>query len=62
MYRSLLEDASDAILVSDADNNVIMINKAAEALFAISRERAEGLGLVAFLLELEAEEAEGIAG
>ncbi len=62
MYRSLLDDASDAIVVSDDQNRIIMINKAAEALFAISRNRAEFIGLVDFLVELEAEEAEGIAG
>ena len=60
MYRSLLDDASDAIIVSDDENRIIMINKAAEALFAISRVRAEKLELVAFLSELEAEETEGI--
>jgi PAS domain S-box-containing protein len=60
MYRSLLDDASDAIIVSDDENRIIMINKAAEALFAISRVRAEKLDLVAFLSELEAEETEGI--
>lgn len=62
MYRSLLDDASDAIIVSDDENRIIMVNKAAEALFAISRVRAEQLELVAFLSELEAEEAEGITG
>ncbi len=60
MYRSLLHDASDAIIVSDDENRIIMINKAAEALFAISRVRAEQLELVAFLSELEAEETDGI--
>ncbi len=61
MYRSLLEDASDAIMVSDEENRIVMINKAAEALFAVSRRRAVGIGLIDFLSELEAEEAEGIA-
>jgi PAS domain S-box-containing protein len=62
MYRSLLEDASDAIIASDDENRIIMINKAAEALFAINRSRAEGLLLIDFFAELEAEEAEGITG
>jgi len=60
MYRSLLDDASDAIIVSDDENRIIMINKAAEALFAVSRSRAERLPLVDFLSDLEAEETEGI--
>jgi len=61
MYRLLLDDASDAIIVSDDENRIIMINKAAEALFAISRERAESQALVDFLAELDAEEADGIS-
>lgn len=61
MYRSLLDDASDAIIVSDDENRIIMINKAAEALFAISRDRAETQNLIDFLVELEAEEADGMS-
>jgi len=45
MYRSLLEDASDAILVSDEEDRLLLINKAAEAFFGIRREQVEGRNL-----------------
>jgi len=61
MYRLLLDDASDAIIVSDDENRIMMINKAAESLFAISRQRAEGQPLVDFLADLNVDEAGGIA-
>jgi len=41
MYRSLLEDASDAIVVSDADDRIVLLNKAGEEFFGLSRESAE---------------------
>lgn len=58
MYRSLLEDASDAILVSDDEDRIVLINKAAEALFAVSRRRAEGTNLFSFLEQIQSEEIE----
>lgn len=50
MYRSLLEDANDAIVVSDEDDSIVLINKAAENFFGVSREQAEGANLF-YLLE-----------
>jgi len=41
MYRSLLEDASDAIVVSDGDDRIVLLNKAAETFFGLSRESVE---------------------
>ena len=58
MYRSLLEDASDAILVSDEEDCIVLINKAAEALFSVSRERTEGTNLFSFLEQIQSDEIE----
>jgi hypothetical protein len=49
MYRSLLDDASDAILVCDEDHQVLIVNKSAERFFGLARVRAEGQNLEAFL-------------
>ncbi|PLX78000.1 MAG: PAS domain-containing sensor histidine kinase [Desulfuromonas sp.] len=48
MYRSLLDNASDAIIVSDEESRIVMINKAAESFFSISRDRAEAMALSDF--------------
>lgn len=58
MYRSLLEDASDAILVSDEEDGIVLVNKAAEALFAVSREGVEGKNLFSFLEQIHSEDIE----
>lgn len=52
MYRSLLEDASDAILVSDEEDRLVLINKAAETFFGIRREQVEGRNLFSVLESL----------
>jgi hypothetical protein len=52
MYRSLLEDASDAILVSDDEDRLVLINKAGESFFGVSRERVEGRNLFSILESL----------
>ncbi len=58
MYRLLLEDASDAILVSNEDDAIVLANKAAEHLFSVVRGRIEGGNLFSFLEQLQCEEIE----
>ncbi len=58
MYRSLLEDASDAILVSNDEDHIVLINKAAESFFGIPREKVEGSNVFAFWEMLHCENIE----
>jgi len=53
MYRSLLDDASDSILVCDDNDNVIMANKAAERFFGTPRARIEQRNLFNFLESIQ---------
>ncbi len=55
MYRSLLEDASDAILVSDDEDRLVLLNKAAEAFFGVSRHGVQGTNLFTFWEKLQCE-------
>jgi len=52
MYRSLLDDASDAILVCDEEDRVMMVNKSAEQFFGLPRIRVEGENVKAFLQDI----------
>lgn len=52
MYRSLLDDASDAILVCDEDDRVLMVNKSAEQFFGLPRIRVEGESIHAFMQDI----------
>jgi len=52
LYKSLLEDASDAILVIGADESVRMVNKMAEELFGYEARELLGLPLTKMLLLL----------
>lgn len=52
MYRSLLDDASDAILVCDEDDRVLMVNKSAEQFFGLPRVRVEGENVKGFLQDI----------
>lgn len=52
MYRSLLDDASDSILVCDEDDRVLMVNKSAEQFFGLPRIRVEGESIHAFLQDI----------
>lgn len=52
MYRSLLDDASDAILVCDEEDRVLMVNKSAEQFFGLPRIRAEGENIRAFFQDV----------
>jgi len=55
MYRSLLEDASDAIIVCDDQDIIILVNKAAESFFGVDRDRIAGHNLYSFLEQLRSE-------
>lgn len=58
MYRSLLEDASDAILVSDEQDSIVLINKAAESFFGVVRDHVEGKNLFSVLESLHSDSIE----
>jgi len=49
MYRSLLDEASDAILVCDEDDNLVIANKAAERFFGQPKNRMEESNFFSFL-------------
>ncbi len=49
MYRSLLDDASDAILVCDEDDNIVIANKAAERFFGLPKSKMERSNYFSFL-------------
>lgn len=55
MYRSLLEEAGDAILVSDEEDRIVLLNKVAEAFFGVTREASSGHNLFSFLDRLQCE-------
>jgi len=55
MYRSLLEDASDAILVSDEEDRIVLVNKVAESFFGVTRSASSGRNLFSFLERLQCE-------
>ena len=52
LYKSLMEDASDAILVIGADESIRMVNKMAEDLFGYEARELLGLPLTKMLLLL----------
>jgi hypothetical protein len=58
MYRLLLEEASDAIVVTDEQDRIVLVNKAAESFFGFSREQVEGHNLFSTLQALQSEEIE----
>jgi len=49
MYRSLLDDASDAILVCDEGDTIVIANKAAERFFGMAKARMEKNNYFSFL-------------
>lgn len=53
MYRSLLDDATDAILVCDEDDNIVLANKSAESFFGLSKSRIEKMNYFSFLETLD---------
>lgn len=58
MYRSLLEDASDAIVVSDDEDRLVLVNKAGETFFGVNREQVEGRNFFSVMESLGSEELE----
>jgi PAS domain S-box-containing protein len=60
MYRSLLEDASDAILVSDEEDCIVLLNKVAESFFGVTRAKSSGHNLFSFLERLQCENLDHI--
>ncbi|GFO69822.1 PAS domain-containing sensor histidine kinase [Geomonas limicola] len=52
LYKSLMEDASDAILVMGADESIRMVNKMAEEFFGYEARELVGLPLTKMLLLL----------
>jgi PAS domain S-box-containing protein len=52
LYKSLMEDSSDAIVVIDGNENVKMVNKMAEDFFGYHAREMEGLPLTKLLLLL----------
>ncbi len=58
MYRSLLEDASDAIMVSDEEDRLVLLNKAAESFFGVSRNTVQGHNVFSFWEKLKIENVE----
>jgi PAS domain S-box-containing protein len=58
MYRSLLDDASDAILVCDENDAVIMANKASEKFFGLPRVRIEQHNFFSFLETIDSVDIE----
>jgi len=49
MYRSLLDEASDAILVCDEGDSIVIANKAAERFFGMTKARMEKSNYFSFL-------------
>lgn len=58
LYRELFSGASDAIVVSDDDNAVILYNDRAEEFFGLPAEEVLGKDLFLFLQRLETENLE----
>jgi len=52
MYRSLFDDASDAILVCDETDRVLFANKSAERFFGVPRKRVEKQSVKVFLKDI----------
>ncbi|BDV43210.1 PAS domain-containing sensor histidine kinase [Geotalea uraniireducens] len=57
LYKSLLEDASDAIVVIDENEIVKMINKMAETFFGLDSDEIVGISLGRMLQEVNAKNA-----
>ena len=53
MFRSLIDEASDAILVCGEDDRVMIANQSAERFFGVSRREIEQLSLTDFFKAME---------
>ncbi len=58
MYRQLLDEASDAILVNDENDKLILANKAAERFFGMPKARIEGNNYFSFLEQVKCRDVE----
>lgn len=58
MYRSLLEDASDAILVCDEGDSIVIANKAAESFFGQAKAKMEKSNYFSFLESINCRDIE----
>ncbi len=58
MYRSLLDESSDAILVCDESDNVVIANKAAEVFFGLPKSRMEKNNYFSFLQSIKCHKLE----
>jgi hypothetical protein len=58
MYRSLLDDASDAILVCDDHDTLVIANKAAERFFGLPKTKMEQRNYFSFLEEIKCRDVE----
>jgi len=54
-YRDLFETAGDAVWVTDRDNLIVALNRAAEELLKTTRDRARGLPIATFISTEESE-------
>jgi len=58
MYRSLLDDASDAILVCDEEDDLVIANKAAERFFGLPKASMEQSNFFSFLERIKCRDVE----
>ncbi len=58
MYRSLLDDASDAILVCDEGDTIVIANKASERFFGMTKARMEKSNYFTFLERINCRDIE----
>ena len=58
MYRSLLDDASDTILVIDEGDTIVIANKAAEHFFGFSKDKFENTNYFSFLEKINCRDVE----
>lgn len=58
MYRALLDESSDAILVCDESDNVVIANKAAEVFFGLPKSRMEQNNYFSFLQSIKCHKLE----
>jgi PAS domain S-box-containing protein len=59
MYRTLLEHASDAILVVNDDDRILLVNRAAEDFFGVTRATAVGEDFLTLLSSFHGARIEG---
>ncbi|MCK4509115.1 MAG: PAS domain S-box protein [Desulfuromonadales bacterium] len=59
IYRSLLDEASDAILVCDDEDTLVIANKAAERFFGLPKAKIEAKNYFSFLEMIQCRDLEG---